>query len=453
MKISSKLSLFLLVTTSSLFSQEWKQTSNQLGIWAEDKNHGTNIKIGIGTTSPSSRLEVFGRVKLHSTVYLDSTINIGSNLVLNGLNGTVKNTAWSGTGNRLIFTDGSGNLIPLPQGTSNQYLSGNGTWVNVPNVSNLWSTNGTSTYYNNGYVGIGTSSPLFPLDVIGDARISNNLYVGGGIVISDKISAITEIKGWDFKVDNDINIEGSSRLKGATRLDQGFTFDGAIGISYSASNNLKTFHYGSSTGARPAATNCAAAPYSGVLNQFGGWLQIYDPANPTTSGLLNFQTWAGGSSIDASVSGNTPTNVGASDRLLINYFCGNSTFINTGPNGGEVYLGKTHVGNPLTTSSTHFNDALLTVNGKIVAKSCYITIDNWADYVFAKDYKLPNLYDIEKYYLVNHHLPEVPSEKEVIENGIDIAEMNKVLLKKIEELTILMVSQQKQIDALQSNKK
>jgi len=43
----------------------------------------------------------------------------------------------------------------------------------------------------------------------------------------------------------------------------------------------------------------------------------------------------------------------------------------------------------------------------------------------------------------------MPSEKEVIENGIDVAEMNKLLLKKIEEMTILMVKQQRDIDALE----
>ena len=75
------------------------------------------------------------------------------------------------------------------------------------------------------------------------------------------------------------------------------------------------------------------------------------------------------------------------------------------------------------------------------------------DYVFAKDYKLPNLYDIEKYYIANKHLPEIPSEKEVLENGIDVAEMNKLLLKKIEEMTILMVKQQKDIDALKEKVK
>jgi len=95
-------------------------------------------------------------------------------------------------------------------------------------------------------------------------------------------------------------------------------------------------------------------------------------------------------------------------------------------------------------------DWSLAVNGKIVARSLIITMSTWADYVFAPNYKLPNLYDVEKYYLANKHLPEIPSEKEIIENGVDVAEMNKLLLKKIEELTILMVQQEKRINALET---
>ncbi|MDO9000180.1 MAG: hypothetical protein Q7W45_10475 [Bacteroidota bacterium] len=111
--------------------------------------------------------------------------------------------------------------------------------------------------------------------------------------------------------------------------------------------------------------------------------------------------------------------------------------------------GKTIIGDQTQTTGPH-NDAMLTINGKMVSKSCYIRINDWADYVFAKEYKVPNLYDVEKFYLANNHLPEIPSEKEVLENGIDVAEMNKLLLKKIEEITILMVKQQKEIDILKA---
>lgn len=314
----------------------------------------------------------------------------------------------------------------------------------MPNVVGLWNKSGNNLYYTGGNIGIGTSNPIFPLDVVGDARVSNNLYVGGGVVISDKISAITEVKGWDFKVDNDINIEGASRLKGSTRLDQGFTFDGINGVSLINTPSGQIMRYGNKT-AQILPLSCAAGPLSTTFTQqFGGAIQIFDNNNPTTSGLLNLQTWTGGSSIDASVAGNSQAG------LLINYFCGSNTYINTGGLGGEVFLGKSHIGNPLNISSTHFNDALLTVNGKIVSKSMFVTQQNWADFVFENDYKLPTLTEIESYYKANKHLPNIPSAKEVAENGIDLGEMNKLLLQKIEELTILMVQQEKRIKELEN---
>ncbi|MBS4063260.1 MAG: hypothetical protein KGZ74_01805, partial [Chitinophagaceae bacterium] len=111
--------------------------------------------------------------------------------------------------------------------------------------------------------------------------------------------------------------------------------------------------------------------------------------------------------------------------------------------------GNVHIG--VNTAQGVHADYKLSVEGKIVAQSLYITAangTNWADYVFADDYKLPTLYEIEKYYKANKHLPEIPTTEEIAEKGINVSEMNVLLLKKIEEMTILMVKQQKQIDAL-----
>ena len=58
------------------------------------------------------------------------------------------------------------------------------------------------------------------------------------------------------------------------------------------------------------------------------------------------------------------------------------------------------------------------------------------------------LTEVEKYINENKHLPSVPSEKEVKENGINTAEMDAILLQKIEELTLYIMQQQKDIDAL-----
>ena len=65
--------------------------------------------------------------------------------------------------------------------------------------------------------------------------------------------------------------------------------------------------------------------------------------------------------------------------------------------------------------------------------------NGWADYVFAKDYKLMPLKEVEKYININGHLPEVPSTEEAIKNGIELKEMNILLLKKVEELTLMKI--------------
>ena len=71
---------------------------------------------------------------------------------------------------------------------------------------------------------------------------------------------------------------------------------------------------------------------------------------------------------------------------------------------------------------------------------------NWSDFVFNKDYKLRSLREVEIYINSNKHLPEIPSAKEVAEDGIDVAGMDAKLLQKIEELTLYVIQQQKHIE-------
>jgi hypothetical protein len=70
--------------------------------------------------------------------------------------------------------------------------------------------------------------------------------------------------------------------------------------------------------------------------------------------------------------------------------------------------------------------------------------NGWADYVFEKDYELMSTEELEAYIKEHKHLPGVPSAKEVVANGIDLAEMNKILLEKIEELTLRVIELEKQ---------
>ena len=91
----------------------------------------------------------------------------------------------------------------------------------------------------------------------------------------------------------------------------------------------------------------------------------------------------------------------------------------------------------------------LSVNGKIRAHEIKVETANWPDYVFEKDYKVGTLEALESYIKANKHLPEIPSAKEVAEDGVALGEMNKLLLKKIEELTLQLIEVNKKVDAQQ----
>lgn len=124
--------------------------------------------------------------------------------------------------------------------------------------------------------------------------------------------------------------------------------------------------------------------------------------------------------------------------------------------GGHSRLGRLSIGTfkpnltwPKMPNGT-FATYELSVDGTIVSKKAIVQITNWADKVFDKNYKLMSLGEIESYVTKNKHLPEIPSEQEVIENGVDVGEMNKLLLQKVEELTLHLIAQEKKIAKLES---
>ena len=82
------------------------------------------------------------------------------------------------------------------------------------------------------------------------------------------------------------------------------------------------------------------------------------------------------------------------------------------------------------------------------AKKLKLETANFPDYVFDRDYKLPSLSSISLYINQNHHLPEMPTAKEVNADGLDIGEINKILVKKVEELTLYLIETKKDIDKL-----
>nr|WP_199158583.1 hypothetical protein [Pedobacter sp. ASV2] len=90
----------------------------------------------------------------------------------------------------------------------------------------------------------------------------------------------------------------------------------------------------------------------------------------------------------------------------------------------------------------------LSVNGNIRAKEVKVEAKDWPDYVFAKDYVLPTLAEIEKHIMEKGHLSEMPSAKDVENNGLVMGEMLNLQQKKIEELTLHLIQKDKEIAEL-----
>jgi hypothetical protein len=118
---------------------------------------------------------------------------------------------------------------------------------------------------------------------------------------------------------------------------------------------------------------------------------------------------------------------------------GNQTYMTI--NGGNVGIG--------TTDPQGYR---LAVAGKVIAEEIVVKLrGNWPDYVFEENYNLLPLTEVENYINQNKHLPEVPAAKEMEKNGVNLGEMNMLLLKKVEELTLYVIELKKEMSEQSKN--
>jgi len=126
-------------------------------------------------------------------------------------------------------------------------------------------------------------------------------------------------------------------------------------------------------------------------------------------------------------------------------------FIRSASNSGLVVLqDQTGSASVCIGTSTPAAGYKLSVSGKIMCEELKIQLHgNWPDYVFSNDYKLLTPAETEALILEKGHLPGIPSATEIEKNGgIEVGDLQKKLLEKVEELTLHMIRQQKQIDEL-----
>ena len=135
-----------------------------------------------------------------------------------------------------------------------------------------------------------------------------------------------------------------------------------------------------------------------------------------------------------------------------NVFIGDATNFNSshrlGVDGNAVFLGAVRIGETVTPGGYK-----LAVDGKAICTELLVRlVPNWPDYVFNNQYKLRGLNEVEDFIKKNNHLPGIPSAKEVESNGVNVGEMQKLQMEKIEELTLYIIELKKEIEKLKSQK-
>lgn len=369
-KITYLLSLSALLITSQLVAQENVIPENG------------NVGIGTGSTAPNARLQVAGSTRIDSTltvndsVVMASSARVGEDLKVEGNLYLPNIPQIDDLHDETILVSGADGITQKINAAALKdimYLR-NCDLVGGVVSSPSWA-NGPNKLFSECpqvLVGVGTANPTKQLDVVGEAKVSANLWAQGSISI-----------GSDLNTFSKLSIVNTNRTAAIQVKTVGNTqpFQRLLFFEY---NNADT--------------------------------KILEVVNTTT--------------------GTTPFLLHANGAMDINN--GTDRIFHLGTEGS------------LELKSGGLQTFKVETNGMIRGRRMKLDLNTWADYVFEPTYKLMPLTEVEAFVKKEKHLPNVPSEKELQAEGADVMEINKMLMEKVEELTLYLIQQNKDTEALKT---
>ena len=408
-------------------------------------------KIGIGTDEPATKLHMYSGIDEDAVLFLQpknfTTSNDYAAILLGNEENRIKaahhapmefftrskfvfkgsdvevGTSSSGLdfkvfGKSTTETLNSGSVntesLKLTNGAQSDYVlksdaDGNASWTAQSQLDdNDWSVSGSNVYKSDGYVGIGITNPQYSLDVSGQIRFSSLTTSGDDpkmlVVNQNGLLENADIPENNIFSEN-IQMRGNYITHDGDNEGIYIAANGNVGINTNDPNTLLHVASSGNTEARISANNSSISRL---------W---------TTNALFAY-----GFGVDADGKGHIWSNVNNPKSLL--------TFYQDKVGIGEI------TGMP--------GEYRLYVEGGIMTEKVRVKLQGeWADYVFDENYDLMSLSEVESFIKENKHLPDVPSAKEVKKEGMDVGEMNSVLLKKIEELTLHIIELEKKVNELQ----
>ena len=420
-----------------------------------------NGSIGIGTNNPQSKLDIEGALRAQS-VNIDKVLSARTVTVTGGLsanNATIDETL---TTDVLNAQDASvtGTLT-----TSNLSITGNlGLGTLTPNQKlHLKDANFLITRTKSTNSGLENSAIIFDFDYSG-GPIPNPKPSKWGIEYVNSSPDGYGLNFWKY------DYNSTPPTKGGFTSVMFFNNSNYVGIG--TTNPQAQLDVGGSFKARSATVT--------EKSYFNGDVTVgtaNQPAQLEVNGLLKAKT--------ANINGNVTVKEGAFNLSLgnasgsnLNYGTsyigfnavrdnGNWTLAGDGANNGGAVIWNTVGGtiNFATISSTGTGTKTLTDTdiknniklqltsaGILKAKDVQVTLTGWPDFVFGKDYKLPTLTEVEHFIAKNNHLPNVPSAADIEANGVNLGEMNAILIQKVEELTLYVIQLEKRLSEVESKK-
>ena len=327
----------------------------------------------------------------------------------------------------------------------------------------------------NGHIGIGNITPAYNLDVSGDINFTGNLYQNGVLFSNTQQLSLGSTYFLTISGGNTLDLSGINYW---SKNAYGVSYSGRVGVG-TTSPTSKFQIEGSSSLAEGMKIINTSSGIEGIFNvvgssdpklQFGTIsnhpIKIYTNNSHRLTikedGDFWFSEKVGINTstpyVNLQVAGTNDADLGSGTGLFV---VGNISGQNLVIDGNEIIArdngsastlwlgrsGKVAIGT--TSVPTGYK---LAVDGKVVCEELRVELSgSWPDYVFRKDYDLFSLSELEKYIEKNQHLPGVPPAKEIEEGGVDMGEMTKILMEKVEELTLYLIEANK--NQIKANKR